>query len=176
MDAEYANIIFEESDQRLKVILPLKVNWLAIVLHSLAMIVWLAMLVTVLVYLVGGMSSTWVLTIILLIWSLIWLWFGRFLWTRWQYHVASREILFIDEEQLVIRRPVSILGLTTAYDRGHVSPFYYSEQHHCPAFDYAYLHVYFGRTLSERQAHYVIGKLNRLCLPDSMEATMEASN
>lgn len=176
MGADNADIVFEENDKRLKVTLPVRASRLALALHSLALVVWLAMLATVLVYLVGGMSSTWVLTIILLIWSLVWIWFGRFLWTRWQYHAATREILFVDEEQLVIRRPVSILGSTTAYDKGHVSPFYYSEQHHCPAFDYAYLHVYFGRTLSERQARDVVDELNRRCFPDNVRAATEASD
>jgi len=174
LSAREADIIFEENDQRLKLILPLRVNWLMLLLHSLALVVWLAMLVTVLLYLLRGLSSTLVLTVILLIWLLIWLWFGRFLWARWQYHAANREILFINADQLVIRRPVSILGLTTAYDRQHVSNFYYSDQHNCPAFDYAYLHVYFGRTLDESQAHQVIDELNRRYFPDSEPQDSEA--
>ena len=80
------------------------------------------------------------------------------------------ENVFIDEEQLVIRRPVSILGLTWAYDLNHVSRLYYSKQHKCPAFDYAYLHVYFGRSLNEEQAQFVIGELNDRYFPDELQA------
>ena len=124
------------------------------------------MLVAVLAYLLRGLSSSFVLTIILLIWMVIWLWFGRFLWSRWQYHAASREILFVDDEQLVVRRPVSILGLTWVYDISHISGLYYSEQHGCPAFDYAYQHVYFGHQLDEAQAKLVVNELNRRFFPN----------
>ena len=123
------------------------------------------MLAAVLIYLLRGLSSTFVLTVILLLWLLVWLWFGRFLWTRWQFHAANREVLFIESEQLIIRRPVSILGLTWVYDISHIEGLYYSEQHRCPAFDYAYQHVYFGRSLAEDQAKSLIEELNRRRFP-----------
>jgi hypothetical protein len=123
------------------------------------------MLAAVLVYLIQGLSSSFVLTVILLIWLLIWFWFGRFLWTRWQYHAANRELLFIEPEQFIIRRPVSVLGLTWVYDIGHIERMYYSEQHRCPAFDYAYQHVYFGRSLARDQAEDLITQLNRRYFP-----------
>jgi hypothetical protein len=159
-------ISFEETEDRLKVVLPLGINWLAFILHSLALLIWLGMLGAVLVYLIDGRSSSLVLTAILLLWLLIWLWFGRFLWTRWQYHAANREILFIEPEQLVLRRPVSILGLTWTYDMNHISRLYYSEQHDCPAFDYAYSHVYFGRSLGEEQSSRLIEVLNDRYFPE----------
>lgn len=162
-------IIFEESGQRLKVILPLGLNRPVFVLHTLALFVWLGMLIAVLVYLLRGLSSSFVLTAILLLWILVWLWFGRFLWTRWQYNAATREVLFVDAEQFIIRRPVSILGLTWAYDMAHVSRLYYSEQHHCPAFDYAYQHVYFGQALPKERAKSLVEDLNGRYFPDEPE-------
>jgi len=155
----------EEGERRLKVVIPFGIHGLAFGLHSLALLVWLGMLVAVLVYLLRGLSSSFVLTAILIIWLLIWLWFGRFLWARWQYNAASREVLFVDEEQIILRRPVSILGLTWSYDMSHVSRVYYSDQHNCLAFDYAYLHVYFGRALSEPQAKELMEELNRRYFP-----------
>jgi hypothetical protein len=166
LSATNSDITYEESAGRLKVTLPSPVSWPLFGLHTLAMIIWLGMLAAVLVYLLRGLSSSFVLTIILLFWMVIWFWFGRFLWSRWQYHAASREILFIDDEQLVVRRPVSILGLTWVYDMSHVSGMYYSEQHGCPAFDYAYQHVYFGRELDEEQAIVVVNELNRRFFPN----------
>jgi hypothetical protein len=159
-------IIFEENEQRLKVIIPTGVNWPVFILHTVALLVWLGMLIAVLVYLVRGLSSSFVLTLILLFWILIWLWFGRFLWTRWQYNAANREVLFVEPEQFIIRRPVSILGLTWVYDIKHIEGLYYSEQHSCPAFDYAYQHVYFGRTLDEDQARSLVDELNRRYFPN----------
>jgi hypothetical protein len=169
MGEDEREIIFEENEQRLKVILPLGRNWLMLALHTLALMVWLVMLAAVFFYLLDGRSSSIVLTVILLLWMVIWLWFGRFLWTRWQYHAASREILFIEPEQLVIRRPVSILGLTWAYDMDHISRLYFSERHRCPAFDYAYQHVYFGRSLAEAQASELIEELNGRCFPEAVD-------
>ncbi|UCG24936.1 MAG: hypothetical protein JSW55_02780 [Chloroflexota bacterium] len=176
MNVGKSDITFEESAGRLKVTLPSPINWPVFGLHTLALLIWLGMLAAVLVYLFRGLSSSFVLTIILLVWMIIWLWFGRFLWSRWQYHAASREILFADDEQLVVRRPVSILGLTWVYDINHVSGLYYSEQHGCPAFDYAYQHVYFGHELKEEQAKLVINELNGRFFPNmALEESGELS-
>lgn len=89
------------------------------------------------------------------------------MWSRWQFQLADRELIFFDDKQLIIRRPVSILGLTTVYDIKHVGPFYYSERHDCPAFDYAFLHVYFGQGLEKEVARRLVGELNSLIFPDT---------
>ena len=161
-------VTFEEANGRLKVVIPVRFNWWLFGLYSLVIIVWLAMLVTVLVYLLRGLSSSFVLTIILILWLIVWFWFGRFLSGRWQYQAANREILFIDGEQLILRRPVSIFGLTNSYDIRHVSAFYFSERHACPTFDYAFTHVYFGQNLAEEQALELIDRLNQMCFPGTV--------
>jgi hypothetical protein len=157
---------FEESAERLKLVIPIRVNWLLFALFSFALAVWAIMIGIVLLYLIRGLSSSIVLTVLLILWLGVWLWFGRFLWARWQYHAANREILFIDTEQVIVRRPVSILGLTTSYHFGHVTPFYFSEPHNCPAFDYAFYHVYFGRGLPTAAARRLIEELNARYFPD----------
>jgi hypothetical protein len=83
---------------------------------------------------------------------------------------ASRELLFIDDEELVYRRPVSLLGHTAAYDLAHVTPFYFSDVHNCLAFDYAYLHVYFGYDLPRESAEALIAEVNQQWFPDMMPA------
>lgn len=160
------DIIFEENPERLKVTIPVKVNWLLFSLHTLALAIWLAMVGLIVIYLFRGLSNSFVLTVLILLWTLLWLWFGRFLWNRWQYYAANREILFIDEEQLIVRRPMSILGITNAYDFKHVSPFYYSDKHNCVAFDYAYAHVYFGHSLDETAAKSFIAAINGRYFPE----------
>jgi hypothetical protein len=166
--ADY-QVVFDESLERLKVTIPLKVNWLVFSLHSLALGIWLAMVGLIFVYLFRGLSNSFVLTALIILWLLMWLWFGRFLFNRWQYYAANREILFIDEEQLIVRRPLSILGITNAYDINYVSPFYYSEKHHCVAFDYAYAHVFFGHSLDETAALAFIAEINERYFPDGGE-------
>lgn len=173
MESTNSGVIFEESAERLKITIPAKSNRLMRFVYSVSLVVWLGMLILVVSYVLRGLSSSFVLTALLVLWTIIWLWFGRFLWRRWQYYAANREILFIESEQIIVRRPVSILGQTTAYDFAHVSPFYYSEQHGCPAFDYAFLHVYFGQDLSEEAGRELVIMLNGKYFPhvDELAAT-----
>ncbi len=168
---EFKTIQFEESDERLKIVWPIPRNWFLFGLFSLALIVWLVMLVGMAIYLArdvmgAGERCTFVFSAMLLIWLFIWFRFGHILWTRWQFYAADREILFIDEERLIIRRPVSILGITDAYDRQHISPFYFHEKHHCPVFDYGYQHVYFGEGLVPDEARTLLTLLNGRFFPD----------
>ena len=166
MESEPLPFSIEEKNDRLKISIPVKINWVLLLLFTVALVVWAGMILVVAIYLIRGMSSSFVLTAILLVWMLVWLWFGRFLWGRWQYQAATREILFVDDEQVIIRRPVSILGSTNSYDRHHLSPFYYSDRNQSPAFDYAYLHVYFGKSLSQESAGLLIDHLNNKLFPE----------
>lgn len=158
-------IEFEDGTQWHKVVLPVRRNWPLFALFSLCMLVWIGMFVGF----IGNMiiqRYDFLLNVMLIIWLLVWFWFGRVLWRRWQYYAADREILFINERQILVRRPVSILGSTDAYDMTHVSPFYFSEKHHCPSFDYAYQHVYFGRSMAALPAQELVSSLNARFFPD----------
>lgn len=157
---------FEERNDGLKLTIPIKVQWLLLIIYSTTLIAWLAMIIVVLTYLLQGRSSGAVLTILLFGWLLAWMLLGRFLWNRWQYHAATRELLFIEADRLIHRRPVSIFGITTSYDWEYVSPFYYSDKHKCPAFDYAYMHVYFGRSLKRGEGESLVNQLNERYFPD----------
>lgn len=159
-------ILFEESPERMKITIPMKVNWLLFSLHTFGLAVWLVMVGLVVSYLLRGLSNSFVLTVLILMWLGFWLWFGRFLFNRWQYYAANREILFIDKEQLILRRPMSILGITNVYDINYVSPFYYSDKHACLAFDYAYAHVYFGHSLDETAAKNFAAEINERYFPE----------
>jgi hypothetical protein len=159
-------IEFADGTQWHKTVLPVDRNWVLFGLFSLCLLIWLGMLAGI----VGSMITQgfgFLLNIMLFIWLIVWLWFGRVLWRRWQYYAASREILFINERQLLVRRPVSILGSTDVYDMGHVTPFYFSENHQCPAFDYAYQHVYFGQSLLPSDAQELVTMLNDRFFPDA---------
>jgi hypothetical protein len=168
MMSENEGVTFEESNGRLKVVIPVRFNWLLFGLYTFGLVIWLVMLVAVLTYLLRGLSSSIVLTFILILWLIVWFWFGRFLTNRWQYQAANREILFINGKELIHRRPVSIFGLTNSYDIRHVSPFYFSENHSCPAFDYAFTHVYFGQSLDQQQAMELIDNLNQRYFPETV--------
>lgn len=170
--AELDGIELEETPEWLKIVLPIRRNWILFILFTILLAVWLVMLVVGTVFMVrdvamSGEPFAFAFTVMLLVLLLILFRFGRVLWSQWQYYAANREILFVNEDQLIVRRPVSILGMTDAYDMSHVSHFYYSEKHHCPAFDYAYQHVYFGRHLEPDEAHRLISYLNECYFPES---------
>jgi hypothetical protein len=160
-----ADIRFEQGTDRLKVVISLPSRAPLLLVYSAALIAWLVMLFVVGRFLFSSFGQNAVLTVLLFIWTLAWLFFGRFLWRRWQHSAATREILFVDRESIVLRRPVSILGLTASYDRGHVGPFYYSDSQRCPAFDYAYSHVYFGQGLPESAGRRLVRDLNARLFP-----------
>lgn len=164
-----ASVTFDENPDRLKVMWPVKRNWLGFVIYSLLLLLWLVLLV-------GGVVYTWqiafsgerfafVFTVMLLILLYILFRFGAILWRQWQYFAADREILFVNQSRLIVRRPVSLLGLTDAFDMAHVSPFYVSEKHHCPAFDYGYQNIYFGRDLPPEAAAQLVLFLNGRFFP-----------
>ena len=171
MKPEFHVIQLEETPERLKISWPLQRPWLLFGLFSLALVVWLVMLVWMSTFLVrdvmlAGERYTFVLAVMLIIWLLVWLWFGRVLSRRWQYVTANREIMFINQTELIIRRPVSIWGITDAYDMAHVSPFYVSEKFNCPVFDYGFQHIYFGQALPQDEAAALIGMLNGRFFPN----------
>ncbi|MCA9933633.1 MAG: hypothetical protein H6662_02095 [Ardenticatenaceae bacterium] len=163
-------LTFEENDERLKVTIPLKRNWLLFGLFTLSMVIWVAMIVVVVVFIFRDVLPnreryTFTLTTMMVVWLIIWYYLGQVIWGRWQYYTANREILFINAETLVVRRPVSILGITDAYDMQYANPFYYNEAHRCPAFDYGSQRVYFGQELSEENARALMRFLNGRFFP-----------
>jgi len=162
------NVQYDETPLRLKITIPIRVNWFLFALFSLLLAVWVVVLSLIMRFSLEVVRFGFVLATLFLLWLLVWLWSGRFLWNRWQYFAANREILFVEKEQLILRRPVSILGITTVYDFRHVTRFYYSDRHNCAAFDYTYYHVYFGHSLPAKDARMLVEQLNARFFPDSM--------
>ena len=161
------DVHFEQSPERLTIVLPVKRQWVWFALFSVLVLVWLVGLIWGVVFTIRDVafSGEWcafAFTVMLLIWLYMWYRLGKILWNQWQYYTADREILFINKETLIIRRPVSILGITDAYDMAHVSPFFYSDEHNCPAFNYGSQRVYFGRSLEEEAAKRLADTINRL--------------
>lgn len=157
----------EQSDDALKIVLPAQRKPLWLLIYSIILVVWVAGLIWGIVFTIvdvafSGERFAIVFTIMMLIWLYIWYRLGRVVWSQWQYYAASREILFIEPDRLVIRRPVATLGTTDAYDKSYVSPFYYSAEESCPGFGYGNRQTYFGRGLHEESAQLLVGALNEL--------------
>ncbi|MCB8985486.1 MAG: hypothetical protein H6659_16780 [Ardenticatenaceae bacterium] len=167
MIQDIGRITLQDKPEWLKIVLPVKRNWLLLAIFSLALLVWVGMTVWMLIFLVRdvimpGPRFAFLLSIVVLLWLVLWYFVGRSVARRWQYFAADREILFINKERLIIRRPVSIWGQTEAFDMNHVRPFYFSDKHQCPAFDYGSQKVYLGLSLTQDEAKRLIKTLNTL--------------
>lgn len=161
------NVHFEQTPDRLKVVLPIKRKWVWFILFTVLMILWVIGLIWAVVFIIrdvafSGERFAFTFTVMLLVWLYIWYRLGKLLWHQWQYYTADREILFLEKERLMIRRPVSLLGITDAYDMNHVSPFFYSDEQQCPGFEYGHRRVYFGCDLSQAEGNQLVKAINKL--------------
>jgi hypothetical protein len=168
----------EESAERLKITLPVQRNLAAAALYTLLSSVWFGVLLLFLYWLffpptsrgMGDLPFTiravWFVGV--LIWLYVWVrYLGRTILRWWQYHLATRELLFIEPTLVMVRRPVSIFGLTDAYARAHMGPVYYSEKHNALAFPYGKVqHILFAHALPAADSKALQALLNGLLFPD----------
>lgn len=160
---------FEQTPERLKIVIPAARNWAYLTLYSILMLMWLVMIIGGAIYLVqtlfSGQSYRFVFAIMIFILLAILLRFGRFLGRQWAQYLSNREVIFINQEELIVRRPVSIWGNTDVYDIEHVSPIYEAEEPETLAFDYGYRHVYFGGGITAEARQALQQFLNRTYFP-----------
>ena len=168
-------VTFEENPERLKIVLPVHRNWLLVALFTACLIAWIITLFIVLQFLIRDVLSAggrfaFLMTVMLIVWGIIYYYLGRMLWQQWQYATASREIIFIyKDDQVIVRRPLSLLGITTAYDFEHVSPFYYDDTRRSLAFKYGQRLAHFGHALNAAEAQQVIEYVNYRFFPKEEE-------
>ncbi|MFK7805260.1 MAG: hypothetical protein AB8G95_26750 [Anaerolineae bacterium] len=162
-------IVFEENDERVKVIIPIERQPLYWGLYSSMLFVWVAGSIWGVVTILNffrqgnfGFSGVYLVAylFILFLVAIFWFYLGRKVWTQWQYFSATREILFFYPERLIVRRPVSLLGITDAYAREHVSRFSLDSKLNCPAFDYGNFRIPVGMTLPVDEGKALISEIN----------------
>lgn len=150
--------------------MPVKRQTGFLIIYNLLLLVWIAMMVGGVILTIrtafSGERYAFVFTVLLLILLFILYRFGSFLRWQWGFYTANREILYLNKERLIIRRPVSIFGPTDAYDMQHVSPFYTAGATGSPAFKYGNHEVLFGQALAAVSARQLVDSLNRLYFPD----------
>lgn len=170
---EIDRVQFDSVDGRLKVVMPLPRHWPFFATYTVLLVAWVGatgwMLALLFDAAINDLPAQFVIVwiIILLIWAYIWYRLGRMVWRWWQYYAASREVLFVDKDILIVRRPLSLLGVTDAYDMDHVSPFYYSDKHGAVAFDYGSRGGLFGFGVAPAEAQRLIGYLNDRYFPNA---------
>lgn len=173
-------IAFEQDDERLKVVVPIKRNTLALAIYTILLVVWIIALF-LFVYLLfrppaargidqmpPSLRIVWVIGVVL--WLFVWIFsIGKRIWRWWQFYFSTREILIADEKMFIVRRPFSLLGITDAYDREHMAPFYESERHKCLSFQYGNVHhILFGTTLDQHERTSLITFLNQQLFPNAV--------
>lgn len=173
------DVHFEQNPERLKIVMPVKRNMPMLLLYGILTGVWLVMMIGGVIYTVqialSGERYAFVFTIMLAILVLILYRFGRTLRRQFGYYLAGREILYVNNEQLILRRPVSIWGITDLFEMKHISRFYRAEEEDAAAFDYGYHHVYFGQGLTAESQAQLAQLLNQRYLPDRAAADAGAA-
>lgn len=164
-----SDVHFEQTPERLKIVMPLRRKWLFLIPYSILAFSWMVMVVWGLVYLVqilfSRQSYRFVFALMIIVLLLILLSFGKFLMRQWAHYLSNREIVFINREELIVRRPVSIWGNTDAYDMAHVTHFYQADKPLALAFDYGYRHIYVGEALTAAGRHALLQYLNQTYFP-----------
>lgn len=166
------DVHFEENPERLKVVMPIKRNRPLAITYSVLLLLWLVTSVWGLVYTIriafSGERYAFVFTLMLLLLLYIYYRFGGFIRRQWAHFISPRELLFINRERLILRRPVSIWGNTDAYDMQHVSPIYLGEKTQALTFDYGHQHIHFGEGLGVEAQKALRGVLNNRYFPASV--------
>ncbi len=170
-------IELDETEERLRIVYPLKRNRVAIAIYVVLAAAWVVGLVLFVWWLFfpavdrqmgdvpGLLRFFWVMGVVL--WVYMWARvLGRRIFRWLQFNLAQRELLFISDESVMVRRPVSIFGLTDAYAREHVGRFYDNDEHDCLAFPYGNVkHILFGLTLDEAHRKTLLTYLNERYFP-----------
>ena len=160
-----SEIQIDANEDKTKIILPVRRNWLLVGLFSIALIIWVVGLVVIVLSMFDE-GRTAVLNCMVVGWLILWGFMGKSLWKQWQHYISPREVLFLAADRLILRRPVSIFGSTDAYDRTHLTPFVYDADRHAISFDYANHRITFGHTLPAADAQETVQQLNTLYFPD----------
>ncbi len=162
-------VTFSASNGRVQITVPQKRHRVLLALYSLMLIAWIGLFSGAIIYTgriaFSGERYAGGFTFLLLIFLFLLYWLGKIVWKQWQYYAANREILFINDALLIIRRPVSLAGLTDAYDMKHISHFYYSSRYDTPAFEYGQRKIFFAQDLDEARGRQLVAALNGRYFP-----------
>lgn len=165
-----SGVHFEQTPERLKIVLPVARKRGYLVVYTALVVAWLGMMIGGLIFIVrilgSGAGYRFVFTIMIVILLAILFRFGRFLWRQWAAYASNREVLLVNPEELIVRRPVSIWGNTDVYDMAHVSTFYESANPPALTFDYGYRHINIGEGLTSEARQALAQFLNQQYLAD----------
>lgn len=172
-----SDVHFEQSPERLKIVMPLRRNWPYLLIYTLLSIIWFVMLIGGSIFTIqiafSGERYAFIFVIMLLIFLYILFRFGRFLLRQWAHYLATREILFVNVEEFILRRPVSIWGNTDVYDMAYVGAVEESERPAALVFKYGYRNVTFAEALKPEARRELRRFLNENYLADKVAGEAE---
>jgi len=168
-------ITIEENSDRTKIVIPIQRQWAFWGTYTTMLVGWIAGSI----WAIGALFSSWragmlqsidtafliTYIIILVVIAAGWYWVGQRVWRNWQYHTANREILFFYPDKLIVRRPVSLLGVTEAYDIRYISPFRVDPKVESLAFDYGTYRVPVGGSLNRAESDALGQVINNRFFP-----------
>ena len=164
-----SSVHFEQMPERLKVVIPVNRNRPYLIIYAILTLLWVGMIGGGIVYLnqilFSDQSYRFLFALMILILLLIWFRFGRFLWRQLAQYLSNREVLFINQEEFIVRRPISIWGNTDVYDMEYVTSIYSDETLGVLGFDYGYHHIYFGGSLTPESRQTLLQFLNDTYFP-----------
>lgn len=170
MYPEIDGINFEENSERLKVTLPVSRNWIYLIIYSILMVIGIGLMIGGLIFgfqiALAGERFSFVFAVMVFFFLLLLYPLLKYIFQQWQYNVTNREIIFIHPDEMIIRRPVSILGITKTYDLKFVKPMYFSQKYNSLAFDYGSQPVIFAAGLPSSQTVPLATYLNERYFPD----------
>jgi cbb3-type cytochrome oxidase subunit 3 len=166
-------ITFEENSERLKIVLPVKHNWFLLIAYTLTLITGIGLLIGSIRFGVQiGMAKarfSLLFVVMILIFLLMLYYLLKYVFRQWQFNVANREILFFNDEELIVRRPVSILGITTTFDRQYMRPLVYNEQYKSLSFEYGSRTIVIALNLPSSQTVPLATYINERYFPNHDE-------
>lgn len=162
-------ITFEENERWLKIVMPVRKNWFLLIIYSLMVLTGVGLFVGAIIFAVQ-LGTTWrrfsLLFIVMIVIFLALLYYlMKYVLRQWQFNISNREILFFNEEEMIVRRPVSIFGLTTTFDRQYMHPLSYNDQYSALEFDYGSRPVLIGLNLPKSQTEPLATYINERYFP-----------
>ncbi len=169
-----SDVHFEQTSEWLKVVVPVKRSWPYLAIYTILLVMWVVMLVWGVVYAVqiflSGASYRFVFVIMLAVILFTLFRFGRFLRRQWATYFSNREVLLINNEEFIVRRPISIWGNTDVYDMEHVTPLYVHDKQQALAFGYGSRHIFFGEGLKDEARRALAAELNERYFADKLDS------
>lgn len=96
-----SQVHFEQTAERLKIVIPVRRNWPYLLVYSVLVFLWLGMMVWGTIFLgqilFSGQSYRFLFAVMIVIMLFVLFRFGRFLGRQWATYLTDREVVFVNQ-------------------------------------------------------------------------------